>query len=159
MLSNLARFSAEEGEDDVDSNVEYEDGVFGDEIDDMNEKYELHSNTVLEVITVNGATALFSSSTSLELFYLWKVLSFGNAEQDLKDENNHCIEKGDTYIEVKYFKVKSNNFKKPTIVYKCLPKPAFIHPAQVMSPKVNVTYIGSDIHVSREEYQWLCDSI
>ena len=70
VLSNLARFSAEEGEDDVDSNVEYEDDVFGDEIDDMNEKYELHSNTVLEVITVNGATALFSSSTSLELFYL-----------------------------------------------------------------------------------------
>ena len=130
-------FSAEKGEeDDVDSDVEYEDDdLFCDEIDDMNEKYELRSNSVLEVISVNDVTALFSLSTSLELFYLCKVLSFGIAEQDLKDENNHCIEKGGPYIEVKYFEVKSNNFKRPTIVYKCLPKPVFIHQAQVMSPK------------------------
>ena len=114
-------FSAEEGEDDdANSDVEYEDDVFVDEIDDMNEKYELRSNSVLKVISVNDVIALFSSSTSLELFYLCKVLSFGIAEQDLKDENNHCIEKGSPYIEVKYFEVKSNNFKRPTIVYTCL---------------------------------------
>ena len=96
-------FSAEEGEDDdVDSDVEYEDDdVFGDEIDDMNQKYELRSNSVLEVISVNDVIALFSSSTSLELFYLCKVLSFGIAEQNLKDKNNHCIGKGGLYIEVK----------------------------------------------------------
>ena len=63
---------------------------------------------------------------------------FGIAEQDLKDENNHWIEKGSPYIEVKYFEVKSNNFKRPTIVYTCLQKPVFVHPAQVISPKVNV---------------------
>ena len=66
-------FSAEEGEDDdVDSDVEYEDNdAFVDEIDDMNEKYELRSNSVLKVISVNDIIALFSSSTSLELFYLY----------------------------------------------------------------------------------------
>ena len=74
--------------------TEEDDDVFGDEIDDMNEKYELCSNSVLEVISVNDVIALISSSTSLELFYLWKVLSFGIAEQDLKDENNHALRKG-----------------------------------------------------------------
>ena len=67
----------------------------------MNQKYELRSNSVLEVISVNDVIALFSSSTSLELFYLCKVLSFGIAEQNLKDQNNHCIGKGGLYIEVK----------------------------------------------------------
>ena len=29
----------------------------------------------------------------------------------------------------------------------------------VMSPKVNVTCIGTDVHLAHDEYQWLCDSI
>ena len=153
-------FSAEEGEDDDVSDIEYEDeDAFGNEIEDLTEKYEMRSDSVLEVLCVGDVIALFSSSRSLELFYLCKVVNFGVAEKDLKDENNHCIEKGAPYVEVKYFEVKSNNVKKPFIVYKYLPKPVYVHPAQVISPKVNVTYIGSDIHVSRDEYQWLCDSI
>ena len=38
--------------------AEEDDDVFGDEIDDMNEKYELRSNSVLEVISVNDVIAL-----------------------------------------------------------------------------------------------------
>ena len=123
-------FSAEEGEDDdVDSDVEYEDDVFGDEIDDMNGKYELRSNNVLEVISVNDVIALFSSSESIELFYLCKVLSFGIVEQDLKDENNHCIEKGGPYIEVKYFKLNQTTSRGlPLYINACQNQYLYIQP-------------------------------
>ena len=50
--------------------------------------------------------------------------------EDLKDENNHCIGKDDPYIEVRYFEKKTNSeFKKGNIVYECLPKPVYVHPA------------------------------
>ena len=61
---------------------------------------------------------------------------------------------------VRYFEMKpSSALTKSYIVYKSLSKPVYVHPAQVMSPKVNVTYIESNIHVSRDKYEWLCDSI
>ena len=61
---------------------------------------------------------------------------------------------------VTYFEMKPRSaLTKGNIVYKSFLKPVYVHPAQVMSPKVNVTYIGSNIHVSRDEKQWLCDSI
>ena len=104
--------------------------------------------------------ALFSASNSLELFYLCKVVSFGKATEELKDENNHRIGKDNSYIEVNYFEKKPNSeFTKGSIIYKSLPTTMYVHPAQVMSPKVNVTFVGSNIHVTRDEYQWLCDSI
>ena len=116
--------------------------------------------TRMNPVSVGDAIAIFSASNSLELFYLCKVVSFGKATEDLNDENNHCIGKDDPYIEVRYFEKKPNSeFKKGNIVYKCLPKPVYVHPAQVMSPKINVTCIGSNIHVTRDEYQWLCVSI
>ena len=50
---------------------------------------------------------------------------------------------------VTYFEMKPRSaLTKGNIVYKSFLKPVYVHPAQVMSPKVNVTYIGSNIHVS-----------
>ena len=61
---------------------------------------------------------------------------------------------------VTYFEMKpSSALKKGNVVYKSLLKPVYVHPAQVMSPKANFTYIGSNIHVLRDKHQWLCDSI
>ena len=48
--------------------------------------------------------------------------------------------------------------KKSSVAYKCLPKPVYVDPAQVISTKVNVAYIGSHIHISQDKYQQYCDS-
>ena len=52
------------------------------------------------------------------------------------------------FLPVKYFKVKKSNLKKSSSVYKCLPKPVYVHPTEFMSPEFKVTYIASDIHIS-----------
>ena len=47
-----------------------------------------------------------------------------------------------------YFRWKKSNLTKSNTVYKCLPKPVYVHPAEFMSPKFKVTCIASDIHIS-----------
>ena len=49
--------------------------------------------------------------------------------------------------------------KKSSVAYKCLPKPVYVDPAQVISTKVNVADIGSHIHISQDKCQHYCDSI
>ena len=94
------------------------------------------------------------------LFCLHKVISFGRATEELRDENNHYIAKRNSHIIVAYFEMKpSSALTKGNMVYKNLLKPVYFHPTQVMSLKVSVTYIGSNIYVSRDEYLWLCNSI
>ena len=151
-------FRADLGEEDEDSDIEYEDqDAFGEDIHEVMEKYELRSISVLEVVDEGDVVALYSH-TNFEQFYLCKVVKFGVAEEQLRDGNNHVVEKGFPYLQVHYYEVKSNIIKKPNVIYRCLPKLVYVLPTQVMFPKVNVTYIGSDIHVARDEYQWLCDS-
>ena len=58
---------------------------------------------------------------------------------------------------MQYFEVKSNLIRKPSVVYRSVPGHVYVDPAQVGYLKVNVSYIGSDIHIARDEYQWLCD--
>ena len=48
---------------------------------------------------------------------------------------------------------------KVDIAYRMIPKPVYIIPSQGMSPSVNVSVIGKDVHLSVLEYQWPCDSI
>ena len=104
-------------EDDFcDSDDQFEeDDVFGEEIDDELEQNELRSDIVLEVIRTGDVIALFSSTNSLELFYICRVLSFGKAESDMVDENNHQILQGSPYIKVTYFEKKPLNSKKTCI--------------------------------------------
>lgn len=119
-------YSEEEGsDDDYDSDIEYEDdNAFGDSIDENMRKYELWSDSVLEVLSEGDVITLFSASNSLELFLLLKLLSFGIATEELRNENNHYIVKGNPYIMVTYFKMKpSSALAKGNIVYKSLSKP------------------------------------
>ena len=84
-------YSGEEGsDDDYDSDMEYKDeDAFGDSVDENMEKYELRSDSVLEVLGEGDVIALFSASNFLELFYLCKVISFVTATEEVRDENNH----------------------------------------------------------------------
>ena len=150
----------DDDEIDTNSEVEYEDeDVFGDDIYDNDyERYELHSESVLKVLTKGSVIALFSPSNSLELFYLCYVLDFGVATEDFKDENNHKIGKDFPYILVNYYEKKANSeFSKQG--YRSTSTPVYVYPPQVMSPSFNATFIGSNVHLARDEYQWLCDSI
>ena len=153
----------DDDEKDTDSEVEYEDeDVLGDDIYDNDyERYELRSESVLEALTKESVIALFSPSNSLELFYLCHVLDFGVATEDLKDENNHRIGKDCPYILVNYYEMKANSefSKQGHMVYRSTSTPVYVYPPQVMSPSVNVTFIGSNVHLACDEYQWLCDSI
>ena len=82
---------------------------------------------------------------------LCKVKEMGIAQEDIGD-----ISKGSPYIKINYYEMKSNKITKQTVIYRCIPKLAYAKPSQVMTPKVNVTQIGNDIHLSKDEYQWLC---
>ena len=94
-------YHAEVGEDDEeDDYVEYEnDDVFGDEIPEMMEMYELRSTTVLEIVDVGDVVAL-RSADNFEQFYLCKVVSCGIADKEFRDKNDHIVEKGAPYLKV-----------------------------------------------------------
>ena len=78
---------------------------------------------------------------------------------ELIDKYNHVIEKGAPYLEVQYYDKKSNTLRKTSVIYKSVKGSAYVQPPQVMCPKVNVMNVGTDIHIARDEFQWLCDSI
>ena len=73
---------------DADSETENED-----DSDDETELYELRAESVNSIITKNSTIALYSSTNSLESFYLCKVLDFGEAKETLTDKYNHIVEK------------------------------------------------------------------
>ena len=89
-----------------DSDLEYEIDDFGDENEYLNESYELRSDCVLDIIQVGSIIAIFSHLNSFELFYICKVLKFGDAAEDLSDNNNHVVLNGNSYILVNYSEKK-----------------------------------------------------
>ena len=147
-------FFVESGEEDYELDFEEVDMVE----DECQEEYEMRSSTVLEIIEKGDVVALYSD-TSFDLFYLCKVISFGVAQEQLIDKYNHVIEKGAPYLEVQYYDKKSNTLRKTSVIYKSVKGSAYVQPPQVMCPKVNVMNVGTDIHIARDEFQWLCDSI
>ena len=54
-------------------------------------------------LTKNSTIALYSSSNSLELFYLCKVIDFCAAIENMVDEYKHIIPQGSPYIECQYY--------------------------------------------------------
>ena len=92
------------------------------------------------------------------------VVEFGLATgDDMKPifKKNKFITEGSPYLHVNCYEKKLNSefSKNGTVIYRLIKKLAYVLPTHVMSPKVNVTFIGTDVHHSIHEYQWLCDSI
>ena len=146
----------------TNSEAEYEYDEF-ENADNETELYELRSETVVPVVKPGNVIALFSPPNALELFYLCKVEFSGIATEDLHDGQHHIIKEGSPYLSIKYYEKKPNSeFSKNRHIICKMSKvkgPVYVLPAQVMSPQVNVTFIGIDIHLSINEYQWLCNSI
>ena len=134
---------------DADSETENED-----DSDDETDLYELRAESVNSIITKNSTIALYSSTNSLELFYLCKVLDFGEAKETLTDKYNHIVEKGSKFVKCQYYQKQKESRK--GVQYKLLPGNVFVLPTQVLSPLVHLNSSGI---LSMEEYQWLCDRI
>ena len=141
-------------DDDSTTESEFENNYDDDNAESDAEAYELRSESVNSILTKNTTIALYSSSNSLELFYLCKVIDFGVAIENMVDEYNHIIPQGSRYIECQYYQKQKET--KSKIHYKLLPKNIYVFPTQVLSLLVNL--IENNV-LMIEDYQWLCDSL
>lgn len=152
-------------EDDTDSEIEYEEDDLGEDIEDDMELYELRSEAVLQITQPGNVVALFAPvKTVLQLFYLCRVIKIDKATaEDMSTtfKGHPAIEEGSQYLQVQYFEKKPNSefSKSGTVVFKPVRKLEYALPTNVMFLQVNHTSIGKDIHITIQEYQWLCDSI
>ena len=83
-------------DNDSTTESEFENDYDGDDAESDVEAYEIRSESVSSVLTKNTTIALYSSSNSLELFYLCKVIDFGVAIENMVDDYNHIIPLGIT---------------------------------------------------------------
>ena len=97
----------EASDDDSTTESEFENNYDDDDDDDDDdaesdaEAHKLRSESVNSVLTKNTTIALYSSSNSLELFYLCKVIDFGFAIESMVDEYNHIIPQGWCGLKIK----------------------------------------------------------
>ena len=127
----------------------------GDDIPhDDHKTYELWADCVHDVVQRGSSMALYLPPTSLELFYICKVLDFGAAAEDMVDAYNHHISMGTKYIICNYLEKESE--KKSRIIYQILPKTVLVSPAQVITPVVE---LDDQLSLSSADYQWLSDRI
>ena len=151
MLS-CGQLDVDESDSESDEEFEYEyDNVTNEE---DTEAFELTADCVFDVLQRGSFIALYSHSSSYELFYLCKVLEFGTATEDMIDSYNHQITIGTKYILCNYLEKIAE--KKNRIICKILSKTVLVLPAQVMSPMV---HLDNNLSLSSAEYQWLPDSI
>ena len=150
---------------ETDSDIEYEDDDFGDDVEPNMELYEMRSESVLQLTQPGNVVALFTPvKTVLQLFYLSRVTSIGEAtKEDMNTifKNHPLISEGSPFLKVQPFEKKpgSEFSKSGTVVYTPIRKAEYVLPTHVMFPQVNHIAIGKDIHITIQEYQWLCDSI
>ena len=137
-----------DSESDDDSDIE--DCEPDEDFEDETESYELRSESVF-AIEKGSTIALYSPSTSIELFFLCTVADFGIASEELKDKNKHIIKEGEKFIKGRY--LEKTREKKGFVYYKLLKDEVFIH---VLSPLVP---IYDDLALPVTDYLWLADSI
>ena len=121
----------EASDNDSTTESEFENDCDDDNAESDAEAYKLRSESVNSVLTKNTTTALYSSSNSLELFYLCKVIDFGVAIENMVDEYNHIIPQGSRYIECQYYQKQKEtkskiHYKLPPQKSLCLPDTGFI---------------------------------
>ena len=99
--------------------------------------------------------AMYSSSKSLELFYLFNVVGKDIADTDKIDIYGHSIQHGAEYIHGYY--MEKINEKKGKVFYKQLKKVAHVYPYKIFCPSVSMDKDG--LFLTAEEYQFLADAI
>ena len=142
---------SEEGSEDESDEAEYEnEDIITEELAES----VVRGDSVLNAIAKGNIIALLTDTH--EPFYLCKVLDFGVATKELGDqERNNFATVGEQFIACQYLDVDKKRKKTRGMVhYKLLDAVVYIYPATVFVPCVN---IGSDLSLSAEEFQWLCD--
>ena len=81
-------------DDDSTTESEFENDYDDDNTESDAEVYKLRSESVNSVLAKNTTITLYSSSNSLELFCICKVIHFGVAIENMVDEYNHIILQG-----------------------------------------------------------------
>ena len=151
--------SEDESGESIASNSEFESD--SDSSDDENESDEdaidmdvaqLRSENVFDIISIGCTIALFSPPNSNELFYLCKVLEFGEAKVDMLDSSNHVVGKGQCYIKCNYY--ERTDERRMKVYYKEIKEEVFVFPTQVMCPLVQM---NDDLSLDINEYQCISD--
>ena len=125
-----------------------------DEVDYLDET----DNTESEMFTFieeDSFIGVYSSSKSLELFYILKVIEKAIAEDDIIDIYGHLIQKGAQYI--KGFYLEKVDERKNNVFYKQLNKTVYVYPAEIFCPAVPIDKNG--LYISVLEYIFLADSL
>ena len=151
-ITQVVDEASDNNDNDNFSESEFENDVSDDESE--TEAYELQAESVNGVFNKNIPIALYSTSNSLELFNLCKVLDFGIADKNMIDDFNHLIPKGSKYIKCQYYQKQKES--RSGIHYKLFPKIVYVLPTHVLSPLVN---LDENNILKMDECQWLCDSI
>lgn len=90
----------------------------------------------------------------MKFFYVCKILDIQVTMNDLEQEFNLVVQKGEKYIKCKYLRKFSE--KKDCIQYKLLPRSVFVLSAEFISPMVMLV---ENLALSFAECQGLPDSI
>ena len=67
------------------------------------EEQRLRGGCVLEMLQPDTFIAIYSSPSSSELFYLFKVHEFGISSTVQNDKNNHTVPVGASFIKCQYW--------------------------------------------------------
>ena len=122
---------------------------------DLLDETEDNDPAMYTFVEENSYVALYSSSKSLELFYLLKVIGKSVATEDMIDLYGHLINKGSEYIHGHY--LEKIGEKKSKVLYKELKKIVYIYPSEIFCPSVPIDKTG--LFLTAHEYQFLSDSI
>ena len=125
-----------------------------DEIIDE-EFIETNDSDMHTYVEPNSFIAVYSSSKSLELFYIIHVIEKLIAEDDMIDLYGHIIPNGEHYLKGHY--LEKVDQKKDKITYKKHKKVVFIHPYEIFCPVVQMN--PEELYLPIEDYLYLADSM
>lgn len=133
-------------EDDHDENQADENDY------EINDLRLTKSQIMYEMIEKDMYIGLCSVSSSLELFYVAKVITKGVATEYMEDNNGHSILPGEHFLSVVYLeKVKEMKGK---IKYKLTSGGnTYVHLGEVFATSI---YMSDDLSIDMNEYQSLC---
>ena len=75
--------------------------------------------------------AIYSQSNATELFYVCKVLGVNRAEEEMVDDNDHCIQAGKLFLKCNYLEKEEAKSTRKYIQYRQIPGTIYVYPEEV----------------------------
>ena len=70
--------------------------------------------------------AMYSQSNATELFYVCKVLEVNRAEEEMVDDNDHCIQAGKLFLKCNYLEKEEAKSTRKYIQYRQIPGTIYV---------------------------------